>query len=249
MAVDSEGRGRMLRALFNSGCSKSIILKKFTESKRRTKLKPRDHIRYTTYGDTFNSTAKASMGLQFIEFEEKGKQTVEHEFSVNGTHYKHEPSYDVIIGTDLMWNMGVKINFREETLEWDGETLPLKIDGAIQDKRVSSMLYSMHLDSPILKDTEERVEKILDSDYSKVDIDEMVDGLDISRDTKRDLKKTLHKFPTLFGGGLGTLVDEEAKIVLKKDAKPHASNFYHLPKVYEVPAKKEIERMVKMGIL
>ena len=73
MVVDSEGRGRMLRALFDSGCSKSIILKKFTESKQRTKLKPRDHIRYTTYGGTFNSTAKASVGLQFIEFEEKGK--------------------------------------------------------------------------------------------------------------------------------------------------------------------------------
>ena len=89
----------------------------------------------------------------------------------------------------------------------------------------------------------------MDSDYSKVNIDEMVDGLDIGRDSKRELKKTLNKFPTLFGGGLGTLVGEEAKIVLKKDAKPHASNFYHLPKAYEVPAKKEIERMVKMGIL
>ena len=102
MVVDSQGRGRMVRALFDSGCSKSIILKKFTESKRRTKLKPRDHIRYTTYGGTFNSTAKASVGLRFIEFEEKGKQTVEHEFSVNGTHYKHELSYDIIIGSDLM---------------------------------------------------------------------------------------------------------------------------------------------------
>ena len=49
---------------------------------------------------------------------------------------------------------------------------------------------------------EERVEKILDSDYSRVDIDEMVDGMDIHRDSKRELKKILKKFPTLFGGGL-----------------------------------------------
>ena len=239
----------MLRALFDSGCSKSIILKKFTESKRRTKIEPRDHIRYTTYGSTFNSTTKASVGLRFIEFEEKGKQTVKHEFSVDGTHYNHEPSYDVVIGSNLMWNMGVKIDFGEETLEWDGETLPLKIDWALQDKHMCLMLYSMHLDTPILKETEERVEKILDSDYSKVDIEEMVDGLDINRDSKRDLKKTLKKFPTLFGGGLGTLVGKEAKIVLKKGAKPHASNFYHLPKAYKDPAKKELDRMVRMGIL
>ena len=36
---------------------------------------------------------------------------------------------------------------------------------------------------------------------------------------------------------------------LKKNAKPHASNFYHLPKAYKGPAKKKIERMVRMGIL
>ena len=117
MVVDSNGQGRMLQALFDSGCSKSIILKKFTESKQRTKLKPRDHIRYTTYGGTFNSTAKASVGLQFIEFEEKGKQIVEHEFSVDGTHYNHEPSYDVVIDSNLMWSMGVKIDFRDKILE------------------------------------------------------------------------------------------------------------------------------------
>ena len=76
--------------------------------------------------------------------------------------------------------------------------IPLKIDGALQDKRVYSMLYTMHLDSPILKEMEERVEKILDSDYSGVDIDEMVDGLDIHWDSKRELKKILKKNSNTF---------------------------------------------------
>ena len=93
-----------------------------------------------------------------------------------------------------MWNMGVKIDFRDEILEWDGHKIPLKIDGALQDKRICLMLYTMHLDLPILKETEEQVKKILDSNYSKVDINEMVDGLDIGRDSKRELKKTLKSF-------------------------------------------------------
>ena len=111
------------------------------------------------------------------------------------------------------------------------------------------MLYSIRLDSPILKETEERVEKILDSDYSKVDIDEMVNESNIDWDSKRELKKTLKKFPTLFGGGLGELTCEKAMIKLKKGAKPYAESFYHLPKTYKGPAKKEIERMVRIGIL
>ena len=83
-----------------------------------------------------------------------------------------------------MWNLGVKIDFREEILEWDGHKIPLKIDGTLQDKRAYLMLYTMHLDLPILKEMEKRVEKILDSDYSGVDIDEMVDGLDINWNSK-----------------------------------------------------------------
>jgi len=83
-----------------------------------------------------------------------------------------------------MWKMGVKIDFREEILEWDGHKIPLKIDGTLQDKHVYSMLYTMHLDSPILKEMEKRVEKILDSDYSGVDIVKTVDGLDINWDSK-----------------------------------------------------------------
>ena len=107
----------------------------------------------------------------------------------------------------------------------------------------------MHLDLLILKETEEQVKKILDSDYSKVDINEMVNGLDIHWDSKRELKKTLKKFPTLFGGGLGELKGKKAMIKLKKGAKPYVRSFYHLPKAYKGPAKKEIERMVRMGIL
>ena len=73
----------------------------------------------------------------------------------------------------------MKIDFRDEILEWVGKKIPLKINGALQDKRVCLMLYSMRLDLPILKETEEQVEKILDSGCSKADIDEMVNRLDI----------------------------------------------------------------------
>ena len=59
----------------------------------------------------------------------------------------------------------------------------------------------------------------------------MVDELQIDQELKGKLKKTLKKFPTLFGGGLGKLSDEfpRAKIKLKEGEKPYASNYYTLP--------------------
>lgn len=78
----------------------------------------------------------------------------------------------------------------------------------------------------------------------------MVEELDINRDTKRLLKRTLHKFPELFGGGLGELKGvKPASIKLKSGTRPHQGRYYNLPKAYEQPAKKEIERMVAVGVL
>ena len=68
------------------------------------------------------------MGFRLIEFEEKGKQTIEHEFQVDGTEYPKgkEPKYDMVIGNELLWNMGMVINFKNETLDWEGDKIPLK---------------------------------------------------------------------------------------------------------------------------
>jgi hypothetical protein len=75
--------------------------------------------------------------------------------------------------------------------------------GELQDKHACEMIYNLHTDSPILKEHEERQAAILDDNYSKVDIDIMVDELDIKESSKLKLKRTLKKFLTLFGGGLG----------------------------------------------
>ena len=55
----------------------------------------------------------------------------------------------------------------------------------------------------MLQTEEERQSKILEADYSKVDIDTMVQGLNIPNDLKRKLNSMLLKHDTLFSGGLG----------------------------------------------
>ena len=57
----------------------------------------------------------------------------------------------------------------------------------------------------------------------------MVNRLDIDWDTKQNLKRTLKKFPSIFGGGLGKLKGEKAHITLKKGTNPRAGHYYNLP--------------------
>ena len=57
----------------------------------------------------------------------------------------------------------------------------------------------------------------------------MVDELDLQPETKIQLKKTLKKFPILFGGGLGLLDIEPVKIELQPGAKPYKGKYYSTP--------------------
>merc|ERR1712086_875346 len=108
----------------------------------------------------------------------------------------------------------------------------MKILGSFSDNETCSMIYDLHTTSPILQQQQDRHRKILDADYSKVDIDTMVNGLDITKASKTKLKHTLNKFPTLFGGGLGLLDIKPVDIDLKPGSKPYTGRYYNVPKAY-----------------
>ena len=105
------------------------------------------------------------------------------------------------------------------------------------------MIYSIQTDSLLLQEVEVRQNKILDCNYSKVDVDAMVSSLDIDNDYKQRLQKTLGKFEKgLFGGGLGKLKHcKPAHIKLKPGVVLYKGRYYNLPKAYKYTAKKEIQ--------
>ena len=127
----------------------------------------------------------------------------------------------------------------------------MKEIGSCQDIDMCDMLHSMYTDSPLLPEAEERQDRMMDCNYLKVDIDAIVIDLDINDSNKQQLKKTLKKFEGgLFGGGLGTLTNcEPAHIKLKPGATPYKGRYYNLPAAYKYTCKKEIERMVDIGVL
>ena len=98
--------------------------------------------------------------------------------------------------------MGMDISYSKERVEWLDDYIPLKELDTLADREMCEMLYLIHTDSPIIKEMEERSDRILDADYLKVNIPAMVADLDITEASKRKLQTTLEKFPVLFGGGL-----------------------------------------------
>jgi hypothetical protein len=68
------------------------------------------------------------------------------------------------------------------------------------------MLYNAANKPDILQEAEKRQNRILDAEYRKFEVDTFVQELEHpTEDEKHTLDKTLKKFPSLFGGGLGIL--------------------------------------------
>ena len=84
--VNADGTENMAKCLLDTGCTKSMVLKKFTDKKRRNKLSKEQTIVYETYGGKFKSSMTASVGFKMIEFQQNKHQTIEYEFQIDETN-------------------------------------------------------------------------------------------------------------------------------------------------------------------
>ena len=85
----------------------------------------------------------------------------------------------MIIGSDIIAEMEIDLLYSKHCIVRDSLRFPLKLQGKLSDGKHCKRLHNMHTDSPILKQMEKRQGRILDANYTKVDIDVIVNELDI----------------------------------------------------------------------
>ena len=170
--LDEQGRGRAIRGLLDSGCTRTIVLKKFCSRVEKGKK-----ITYETYGNHVSASHYSDLQLKLTEFSDS--KTITFNCMLDTINQSTESSYDIIFGTDFMTAMGMVLDFKKNIILWDNEALPMKQQGMLTDEEVVDAIYFAHSNAPLLQDIEARQQTILDADYSKVDIDEMVDELDL----------------------------------------------------------------------
>ena len=150
--------------------------------KKRTQLEEKDQIKYETYGGHFTSSAVASVFLKFIEFNKYKEKLINYKFQVDENNRSKDSKYDMIIGTDLMSDVGIDLLLTEGRIRMgsspdEHDYIPMKTLGMLSDLKTCNIIYDMHASSVILREEEERQSKILDANYSKVDIDAMMNKI------------------------------------------------------------------------
>ena len=152
--------------------------------------------------------------------------------------------YDMIIGMDLLTELGIDILNSTGSIKWDEAEIPMRPrDSTIQDS------YNIE-DPQSVKDSIQRVYNILDAKYQSADLTEVVNNsTNLDNAEKAKLYKLLLKYEDMFDGTLGKWKGTPHSIHLKKDVTPHHGKAYKIPHAYEATLKTEVKRLCDIGVL
>ena len=237
---------KRMRVLLDSGCGGTLVNRSFVKKYQKTTLSKSTN--WTTKAGTFKTDRKVKCQFTLPEFHE-GKD-------ISWNMYVDESdarlnSYDMIIGRDLLHELGIDLLFSLGVMKWDNATVPMRDPSQLRDSNIDDFedeIFSMH--DPTTTDAA-RIQEIMDVKYAPADINEMVSKCDHLTNTERsDLKMLLHKFESLFDGTLGTWNTEPIDLELKDpEAQPYHARPYPVPQSQEAKLKAEIERLVSYGVL
>jgi hypothetical protein len=188
-----------IKALLDTGTTATIILREFVQ-KGRARTSTKRRTKWKTLGGNFTTKYESLLDFKFPEL--NTSKTVTWQAHVDEKTSSKEASYDMIIGMDMMTSIGITVDCEQKCIRWGGTEIPLKTKEILSDKELMHMLYQATWTPDVLQEAESRQNRILDADYSKIEVDPYVQELShLSEREKEVLAKTLKKFPTLFGGG------------------------------------------------
>ena len=158
--------------------------------------------------------------------------------------YSNNMEYDMIIGSDLMHNLEIILNFNDKTVIWNDGIIDMKSTDFVQEN-------SYHVDeSDSLMGETKRILAIQKAKYQKADINQVTaDFVHLNDNQKTDLRNLLRKYDTIFDGTLCTWKGRPYDIQLRKDVIPYHAQAYSIPRTYETTHKEEVERLCKIGVL
>ncbi len=165
-----------------------------------------------------------------------------------------KPQNDLILGTETMKELGIILNFRDEMITIDEIMLQMRNINNLQGSNILQALrhnHSLCMEPQRTQDATQRAMGILDAKYSKADFQSVVrdNCKHLSADQQKKLLQLLKKYESLFNGTLGYWKTESVSFQLKEGLSPYHSQAFPVPKLHKETLVKEVERLVKLGVL
>jgi hypothetical protein len=110
----------------------------------------------------------------------------------------------MIIGRDLLGKLGIILDFNEQTVTWDTDTIPMKDRGSLNTQKAINKIYLTANEPQSLMNEYSRSTKILDAEYKPADLEEIIKTSEnLGEEEQHQLLQVLQKYEHLFDGTLG----------------------------------------------
>ena len=231
--------GKSVKALIDTGANKSLIQSKYVPVDA---ILERSSITFQTGSGKLKSEQKMVMKYQLPQF--TSHRVAESEF-----HLIESLSYPIILGTDFLLQFGFNLNFQKRTLEWDEIEIPMaKVSESMEkDIGVLNATHAYNQEPESIQELQSRSIGIKDAHYVDYTAEQLLENVD--EEIKKPLLKIMKRNEDLFSGGLGLQSGKEYHIPIAPDAKPQSQKAFPIAKIYEETTRKEIDRLVKLGVL
>ena len=227
---------KTIKILLDSGASASII--KYNNVEKLRLKQQQNPLKWKTAAGELSTNYKVAIEFSLPELHESRMvQWTVHVAKTCG-------NYDLILGRDIMRELGLTFSFLNCTITWDENSIPMKDSNC-----TVSNSYFIH-DSPAVEDSTERVKRILDAKYEKANLTQLVKKMTyLSKEEQDSLLDLLLQNENLFNGTLGHWYDSAYNIELKEGATPYHAKPYPVPRIHEATLKAEVERLCQVGVL
>jgi len=159
--------------------------------------------------------------------------------------------YDMIIGRDLMHEIGMDILFSTTEMKWDNATTPMQSYNKLDEEFVDDFERElMFAHDPVTTDAE-RIQNIVESKYCPADLMTIAEECKLlTPKEKRKLYYLLNKFEHLFDGTLGNWNTNPVDLeLIDPNAKPYHAKPYPVPHSQEKKLRDEIQRLIDYKVL
>ena len=154
-----------LRVLLDTGCSDSLLLAEYVKKNKKIKKDSK----YATGGGTVKTRYETKVNFSLPEFSDKKVVTWKFKVFESTTL-----GYDMVIGRDIMAELGIDLSFNKKTMIWEGIEIPMRDFNKLRkyqlNKKELQAFISESKEPVVTQKATDRIIKILDANYKKADL-------------------------------------------------------------------------------
>ena len=236
----------MYTVLLDTGTSICIVKSHVLNQNRLKFAESKNSVKWNTPAGVITTNNVVKMSFLLDKFSPTKSIT----WNIHVARKSQDLGYDMIIGRDLLRDLGIIIDFSEEKLIWDNEAILIPKERSDSSINNFGTAVKPSTETTRTLDIYHRAVDILDMNIENINIHKKIEEYTyLSTKKEKILESLLEKYSEVFTGLLGKFKTTPAVLVVHRDAEPVHPYPFMVPVCRRDEFKNELKHLVKLGVL